>query len=60
MGFLSKKASALNLDKLNEIRPDYWICSNQKAKDVFGFVPEFSLTSGMSSTIDWYKRHKWL
>jgi dihydroflavonol-4-reductase len=60
LGLVSKKAFALNLDKLNEVRPDYWICSNQKAKDVFGFVPEFSFPSGMSSTIDWYKRHKWL
>jgi len=60
LGYVSKKAFALNLDKLNEVRPDYWICSNQKAKDVFGFVPEFSFTNGMASTIDWYKRHKWL
>jgi dihydroflavonol-4-reductase len=60
LGRVSKKTFALNLDKLNEIKPDYWVCSNEKAKKQLGFVPEFSLTSGMSNTIDWYKRHKWI
>ena len=60
LGFLSKKTFALNIDKLNDILPDYWICSNQKAKDLLGFVPEYSLQSGMANTIEWYKRQKWL
>jgi nucleoside-diphosphate-sugar epimerase len=60
LGRVSKKTFALNLDKLNEIKPDFWVCSNEKAKKQLGFVPEFSLTSGMSNTIDWYKRHKWI
>jgi len=60
LGVLAKKAFALNLDKLNELRPDYWICSNEKAKKVFNFSPEYSLGLGMADTIDWYKRHKWI
>jgi dihydroflavonol-4-reductase len=60
LGVLSKKAFALNLDKLNELRPDYWICSNEKAKKVFNFSPEYSLGLGMADTIDWYKRQKWI
>jgi dihydroflavonol-4-reductase len=60
LGYLSKKTFALNVDKLNELLPDYWICSNQKAKDTLGFAPEYTLASGMASTIDWYKRRKWL
>jgi dihydroflavonol-4-reductase len=60
LGFISKKTFALNIDKLNELLPDYWICSNQKAKELLGFVPEFTLQSGMSNTIEWYKRQKWL
>jgi nucleoside-diphosphate-sugar epimerase len=50
----------LNLDKLNELSPDYWICSNEKAKSVLGFVPEFDLASGMANSIEWYRRQKWI
>lgn len=60
LGFLSKKTFALNIDKLNEITPDYWICSNQKARELLGFVPEFTLDTGMAQTIGWYKKQKWI
>jgi dihydroflavonol-4-reductase len=60
LGRVSKKTFPLNLDKLNEIKPDYWVCSNEKAKTQLGFTPEFLLPAGISNTIDWYKRHKWI
>lgn len=60
IGVMTRKSFALNLDKLNEILSDYWICSNQKAKDALGFSPEFDLTSGIAHAIEWYKRQKWL
>jgi len=60
LGHVSKKTFALNFDKLNELLPDYWICSNQKAKDTLGFAPELALEAGMAQTIEWYKRQKWL
>jgi nucleoside-diphosphate-sugar epimerase len=59
-GYLSKKTFALNIDKLNELLPDYWICSNQKAKDQLGFAAEFTIQTGIANTIDWYKRENWL
>ncbi|MBI2712491.1 MAG: NAD-dependent epimerase/dehydratase family protein [Bdellovibrio sp.] len=60
IGVLTRRTFPLNLDKVNEILPDYWICSNQKAKRVLGFVPEFDLSSGMAQAIEWYKRQKWI
>jgi nucleoside-diphosphate-sugar epimerase len=60
LGLLTKKSFPLNLDKLNELSPDYWICSNEKAKSVLGFVPEFDLASGMANSIEWYRRQKWI
>jgi dihydroflavonol-4-reductase len=60
MGLLTRRTFALNLDKLNEVLPDYWICSNQKAKDMLGFEPEFDLKSGMSNAIEWYRKQRWL
>ena len=60
LGALTKKTFALNLDKVNELLPDYWICSNEKAKAILGFSPEYDLSSGMADAIEWYKRQKWI
>jgi nucleoside-diphosphate-sugar epimerase len=60
MGKISGKTFPLNVDKLNEIRPDYWICSNEKAKRVLGFQPKYDLHQGMEQTIRWYKNEGWL
>jgi dihydroflavonol-4-reductase len=60
VGMLTRKTYPLNLDKLNEILPDYWICSNQKAKKMLGFSPEFNLSTGMAQAIEWYRQQKWI
>jgi nucleoside-diphosphate-sugar epimerase len=60
VGVMTRKSFALNLDKVNEILSDYWICSNQKAKKSLGFSPEFDLASGVAHAIEWYKRRKWI
>lgn len=57
---LTGRSFALNMDKLNEILPDYWICSNEKAKKMLGFTTEFDLNTGMAQTIQWYRRQGWL
>lgn len=60
VGKIRKKTFPLNLDKLRELKPDFWICSNRKAKESLGFAPEYDLSTGMSHAIEWYKRQKWL
>ncbi|HAR42005.1 MAG TPA: hypothetical protein DCS07_05140 [Bdellovibrionales bacterium] len=60
IGKMTGKTFPLNLDKLNELRPDYWVCSNEKATRVLNFSPEFDLRSGMTQTIGWYRQEKWL
>jgi len=60
VGRILNKTFSLNMDKLNEVLADYWICSNQKAKNVLGFTPEYDLASGMANAIEWYKRQKWI
>jgi nucleoside-diphosphate-sugar epimerase len=57
---LTGKAYPLNWDKLNEILPDYWTCSPQKAQNELGFQPKFDLKTGMADTIRWYKEKGWL
>jgi nucleoside-diphosphate-sugar epimerase len=57
---LTGKGFPLTQDKLNEILPDYWICSNQKAKNILDFKPKYDLESGMKNAIQWYQKNNWL
>ena len=50
----------LTQDKLNELTPDYWICTNQKARRLLGFEPEYDLSKGMANAISWYKKNQWI
>jgi len=50
----------INDDKLNEMLPDYWICSSQKAFDKLGFKPKFTMETGIPQTAAWYKVQGWL
>ncbi|MBI3534004.1 MAG: NAD-dependent epimerase/dehydratase family protein [Deltaproteobacteria bacterium] len=57
---LSGRTYPLNNDKLHELRPDYWICSGEKARKGFGFSAETNLSDGLLDTIKWYKKYSWL
>ena len=60
LGRLTQKNMVLNLDKLKEMVPDYWICSSQKAYELLEFKPKYTLESGIPQTVAWYKVHGWL
>lgn len=60
VGRIIGKSFPLNLDKVNELLPDFWICSNEKAKTELGFEPRYDLSKGMTDAIDWYKSHHWI
>ena len=60
MGRITGKTYPLNRDKLAEIAPDYWTCSNDKAKRVFGFKPKYTIEAGWKQTVAWYKENGWL
>ena len=59
-GKAMNKNFALNRDKLNELTPDYWICSSQKSYDHFKFKPKYTMDSGVPQTVAWYKVNGWL
>jgi nucleoside-diphosphate-sugar epimerase len=59
-GRILKKSLPLNRDKLNELDPDYWICSSQKAFDQLAFKPKFTFETGVHHTAAWYKLNGWL
>ena len=60
LGKMMNKNFPLNLDKLKELAPDYWICSSQKAFDQLNYKPKYIMETGIPQTIAWYKVHGWL
>lgn len=60
LGRVTGKTYALNRDKLNEILPDAWTCSNEKAKRLFGYRPELNFRAGMQNAVEWYKQAGWI
>ena len=56
----TKKPSALNVEKLNELTAANWICSIEKAQQELDFKPQYDLSSGLEETLNWYKENKWL
>jgi nucleoside-diphosphate-sugar epimerase len=60
VGRMLGKTFPLNWDKRNEILPDYWICSTDKAKELLGYSPKHNLSTGMADAIQWYRDKKWL
>jgi len=57
---ITKKPSALNIEKLNELTAANWICSIEKAQQELEFKPKYDLNSGLEETLNWYKENKWL
>lgn len=57
---LSRKASVLNRPKALEMKQQFWICSNEKAKKELGFSPQFTLEKGIIETVRWYQNAGWL
>ncbi len=54
------KQAILNIQKVNEAKQRYWLCSIEKARRILHFHPEFSLEKGLIKTYKWYKEHTWL
>ena len=49
----------INRDKAEELVME-WTCSVEKAQQELHYTQKVSLEEGISDTIAWYKRHKWL
>lgn len=58
--FLTKKKMFINRDRSRELSQSRWTCSNEKARSVLGFAPEWSLERGLCDVVDWYDQHGWL
>jgi nucleoside-diphosphate-sugar epimerase len=57
---VSGKVPIVNVQKIKLSKPEYWIASNQKAKNDLGFQPEVSLEDGVRRTYESYLGDKLL
>jgi len=53
-GRLRGRATALNLGKFRDMKPDNWVADVRKARQVLGFEAGISLEDGLRETLDWY------
>ncbi len=60
LSVFSKNAATLNIEKCFDITREKWVCSNEKAKKILGYVPDYNLEEGFNKTILWYKNNNWL
>jgi nucleoside-diphosphate-sugar epimerase len=58
--FFSSKAATLNIEKAKDITQCDWICDTSKAVKDLGYRQEISLEEGIKSTIDWYRKMRWI
>jgi nucleoside-diphosphate-sugar epimerase len=54
------KVPALNKDKIQELIAPNWNCSIHKAAHELGFKPSYVLQEGLTQTLQWYRKNKWL
>ncbi len=57
---ITKKPSIINQQKVAELLPDFWICSPQKIKKELGFEAKTSIEEGVTQTLQWYLKQRWL
>lgn len=49
----------INREKANEMILE-WTCSTDKARKELNYEPQYTLEEGLSRTLRWYKKYKWL
>jgi nucleoside-diphosphate-sugar epimerase len=57
---ITGKTFELTKDKVSEMVPDYYVYSNQKARNSLNFVEQTKLPDGMKKTVAWYRENGWL
>ena len=60
VGLAAGRATMLSPDKVREIGHLDWVCRDSGLNEAVGWRPQVSVARGFASTIDWYRREKWL
>ena len=59
-GRLTGTYPALNKEKVKILSARSWNCDTQPLEQDFGFIPAYTLKSGLAETLAWYKNNNWL
>jgi nucleoside-diphosphate-sugar epimerase len=59
-GTLTKKATTLNPEKVNELIAKNWGCDISLSLKELNYNPRFNLKNGIKNTFAWYKNNNWL
>ncbi|HEM48891.1 MAG TPA: NAD-dependent epimerase/dehydratase family protein [Caldithrix sp.] len=59
-GKLTGSNPALNWERYEQMKPDFWVSSSQKAKKDFGFIARTKLEDSVKETLEWYVKQGWL
>ncbi len=59
-GTLTKKATTLNPEKVNELTAKNWGCDISRSDKELNYNPQFNLKDGVKNTLLWYKNNNWL
>lgn len=57
---LRRRAGLLTSEKAMLAKPQYWVCSNERAKRELGFASRIRLEAGLRDTYEWYVSNDWL
>ncbi|MDF1696463.1 MAG: NAD(P)-dependent oxidoreductase [Saprospiraceae bacterium] len=67
LGFASEKLGslfgqypALNVEKVNELEANSWICDTTALVKDLNYKPQYDLERGLAESIAWYKEKNWL
>jgi nucleoside-diphosphate-sugar epimerase len=50
----------LTVDKYKEMRPDFYVYSNERARKRLGFQERVKIDEGMQRAVAWYREQGWL
>ena len=59
-GRITNTSPILNKDKLHELTELNWLCNNSKIIKEINYTPKVKFATGITQTIDWYKKNGWL
>lgn len=60
IGGLFGNYPALNIEKVNELEANSWICDTAPLENDLNFKPKYTLEKGLKECIEWYKENNWL
>ncbi len=58
--FHRDKIPLFNREKAKEMKQQYWLVSNKKAKELLNFKTSTDLYTNLKKTYDWYKEKDWM